>query len=113
MIKRYNILGGGIVPSTKSTINVKIDTDVKETAAALLARMGIDQTTAINMFYRKIIAVKTLPFQPEPLPTAGEQLLAAIQRKNIPNITLPADENGHALIDKEKHPELYDWAVEG
>ena len=97
----------------KSTVNVKIDTDVKETAVALLARMGIDQTTAIDMFYRKIIAVRTLPFQPEPLPYPREQLLAAIKRKNIPNITLPADENGHAFIDKEKHPELYEWAAEG
>ena len=96
----------------KSTVNVKIDANVKEAAAALLARMGIDQTTAIDMFYRKIIAVRTLPFQPEPLPTNREQLLAAIKRQGIPNITLDADENGHALIDKEKHPELYEWAAE-
>ena len=99
--------------TAKSTINVKIDANVKETAAMLLARMGIDQTTAIDMYYRKIIAAKTIPFQPEPLPTAGEQLLAAIKRKDIPNITLPADENGHAFIDRETHPELYDWAVKG
>ena len=98
--------------TTKSTINVKIDANVKEAAATLLARMGIDQTTAIDMFYRKIIAVRTLPFQPEPLPSNGEQLLAAIKRKNIPNITLSADENGYAVIDKDEHPELYDWAVE-
>ena len=98
--------------TTKSTINVKIDANVKEAAAGLLARMGIDQTTAIDMFYRKIIAARTLPFQPEPLPSNGEQVLAAIKRKNIPNITLPADENGHAFIDKEKYPELYDWATE-
>ena len=101
------------MPNKKSTVNVKIDANVKETAAALLARMGIDQTTAIEMYYRKIIAVKALPFQPEPLPSTGEQLLAAIKRKGIPNITLPTDENGHALIDKEKHPELFNWAVEG
>ena len=101
------------MPKVKSTVNVKIDTDVKETATTLLARMGIDQTTAIDMFYRKIIAVRALPFQPEPLPTTGEQLLAVIKRKGIPNITLPADENGHAFIDKEKHPELFDWAVHG
>jgi len=99
--------------STKSTVNVKIDADVKNSAANLLSRMGIDQTTAIEMYYRKIIAVKALPFQPEPVPSAGEQLLAAIKRKGIPNITLPADENGNAFIDKEKYPELYDWAVEG
>ena len=43
----------------------------------------------------------------------GEQLLDIIARKNIPNITLPADENGNAFIDKERYPELYDWAVNG
>jgi DNA-damage-inducible protein J len=99
--------------NTKSTVNVKIDANVKETAAIILARMGIDQTTAIEMYYRKIIAIKALPFQPEPLPSTGEQLLAAIRRKGIPNITLPTDENGHAFIDKEKHPELHDWAENG
>jgi len=66
------------MPNGKSAVNVKIDTDVKETAAALLARMGIDQTTAIEMYYRKIIAVEALSFQPEPLPTSGQRLLAAI-----------------------------------
>ena len=100
------------MPNGKAAVNVKIDADVKETAATLLARMGIDQTTAIDMYYRKIIAIQALPFQPEPLPTNGERLLAAIKRKGIPNITLQADENGCAYIDKEKYPELYAWAVE-
>ena len=99
--------------NTKSTINVKIDAYVKETAAALLARMGIDQTTAIDMFYRKIIAVRTLPFQPEPLPTTGEQLFAAIKRKNIPHKVVEANTDGHIIVDENKDPELYDWAVNG
>ena len=101
------------MPNSKSTVNVKIDSDVKEAAAALLARMGIDQTTAIDMFYRKIIAVRTLPFQPEPLPTASEQLIAAIKRKNIPHKDVEANTEGHIIVDKEKDPELYDWAVHG
>ena len=46
------------------------------------------------------------------LATNEEQLVAAVKRKNIPNIKLPADENGYAFIDKEKYPELYEWAVE-
>ena len=99
--------------NVKSNINVRIDTDIKFRANQILDRMGIDQTTAIEMYYRKIIAIKALPFQPEALPSTGEQLLTAIRRKGIPNIMLSADENGHALIDKEKHPELYDWAVKG
>jgi antitoxin component of RelBE/YafQ-DinJ toxin-antitoxin module len=74
--------------------------------------MGLDQTTAIDMFYRQIITERRLPFQPT-AESYGGQLLNIIRNKNIPNITLPADENGSAFIDREQHPELYDWAVIG
>ena len=51
--------------------------------------------------------------QPAVAQTYGKQLLDMLKQKDIPNISLPADENGHAYIDKEKHPDLYDWAVNG
>ena len=97
----------------KSNINVRIDTNVKILANQILNRMGIDQTTAIDMFFRQIIAERRLPFQPTLAQTYGEQALDIIKRKNVPNITLETDENGNAYIDKEQHPELYDWAVNG
>jgi DNA-damage-inducible protein J len=96
----------------KSKVNVKIDTNVKELATQLLEHMGLDQTTAIDMFYRQIITERRLPFLPAAA-TYGEQMLNIIRYKNIPNITLPADENGSAFIDREQYPELYDWAVIG
>jgi DNA-damage-inducible protein J len=99
--------------TAKSNVNVKIDTAVKEAAAMLLDRMGIDQTTAINMFYRQIIAERRLPFQPIAAPTLEEQLAAAVAGKNIPRVKLEADENGHAIVDKDKHPDIYDWAANG
>ncbi|MCL2365778.1 MAG: type II toxin-antitoxin system RelB/DinJ family antitoxin [Oscillospiraceae bacterium] len=99
--------------ATKSNVNVKIDTAVKEAATALLDRMGIDQTTAIDMFYRQIIAERRLPFQPVVVPTLEEQLTAAIAKRNIPRVKLEADENGNAIVDKDTHPEIYDWAVNG
>jgi len=99
--------------ATKSNVNVKIDTVVKETAAMLLDRMGIDQTTAIDMFYRQIIAEKRLPFQPVVALNLEEQLTEAVARKNIKRVKLDAEENGYAIVDKDKHPEIYDWAVNG
>ena len=45
--------------------------------------------------------------------TPAEQILYHIERLGIPKIELPVDENGHAYIDKEKYPDLYDWAVNG
>jgi len=99
--------------ATKSNVNVKIDAAVKEAATMLLERMGIDQTTAIDMFYRQIIAEQRLPFQPAVALTLEEELMAAIAKKNIPRVKLEVDENGNAVVDKDKHPEIYDWAVNG
>jgi len=98
---------------TKSNVNVKIDSNVKELATQFLERMGIDQTTAIDMFYRQIITEKRLPFQPVVAPALDEQLVEAIRNKNIPRVKLDVDENGNAVIDKEKHPDIYDWLVNG
>ena len=63
------------------------------------------------MFYRQIIAERRLPFQPVVASTLEEQLTAAITKKNIPRVKLEADENGNATVDKDKYPEIYDWAV--
>ena len=97
----------------KSNVNVKIDTSVKKLATQLLRQMGLDQTTAIDMFYRQIIVNRRLPFQPALLSTLDEQLAGLILSKNIPRVKLEADENGNAVIDKEKHPDIYDWLVNG
>jgi hypothetical protein len=43
----------------------------------------------------------------------GKLVLELLEKRGTPRIVLPADENGHAFIDKEKHPDLYEWAVEG
>ena len=97
----------------KSSVNVKIDTNVKEIATELLKRMGIDQTTAIDMFFRQIIAERRLPFQPVVTPTLDERLTEAIWRSNPEKVDVSVDENGNIIIDKDKYPDLYDWAVNG
>ncbi|MDR1702648.1 MAG: type II toxin-antitoxin system RelB/DinJ family antitoxin [Sporomusaceae bacterium] len=102
-----------MMATVKAHLNVKIDKGVKETAAQLLENMGLDHTTAIDMFYRQIIKERRLPFQPEAAMTLEEQLLATIRKKNIPKVRLECDENGNIIIDKEKHPEIYDWLVNG
>ena len=92
----------------KSSVNVKINTDIKEQATQLLGRMGIDQTTAIDMFYRQIIAERRLPFQPVVLPSLDEQIVAAALMRNPKQVSLPVDENGNVIVDKEKHPDIYE-----
>ena len=90
-----------ILTNTKSNVNVKIDSDVKTLAIKLLGRMGLDQTTAIELFYRQIIAERRLPFQPVASPTLDEQLAAAVLKNDTEIIKLEADAEGRMLIDKK------------
>ncbi|MCL2674646.1 MAG: type II toxin-antitoxin system RelB/DinJ family antitoxin [Defluviitaleaceae bacterium] len=95
--------------NTKSNVNVKIDSEVKELATQLLYRMGIDQTTAIDMFYRQIIAERRLPFQPIVAPTLDEQLAAAIAIANIPQVKLETNKNDKTITDKKKYLDYMAW----
>ena len=43
----------------------------------------------------------------------SKQVVDLIEKKNIPVKTLDVNEKGHIVIDKDKDPDLYDWAVNG
>jgi len=87
--------------ATKSTLNVKINKSVKERAALLLESMGLDHTSAIDMYYRQIITERQIPFQPKSRLSLDEQLIAAIRAKNIPCTTVEVNAEGHIIVDKE------------
>ena len=103
-----------------TNINVKIDSDIERRATKIFALLGLDLTTGIDMYLRQVVMTQGLPFQPkivedyeedddeEEYEELGRQLLEVIKKRNIPIIDLPVDENGHAFIDKEKYPDLYD-----
>ena len=99
--------------TTKATINVKIDKSVKERVTQLLESMGLDHTTAIDMYYRQIITERQIPFQPRSGLSLDEQLIAAINAKNIPRKAVSVNAQGQIIVDKESDPEFYDWAVNG
>ena len=99
--------------NSKVNVNVKIDADIKQLATTLLLRMGLDQTTAIDMFFRQVIAERRLPFQPVVTPTLDEQISSAALKKTQKTTELKVDKDGNILVDKKLHPEIYDWAVNG
>ena len=70
-------------------------------------------TTAIDMFFRQIIAERRLPFQPVVNLTLDEQIVVAAQKTDLKKVELITDANGNILVDKERNPEIYDWAVNG
>jgi len=42
-----------------------------------------------------------------------EQIVAAALKRNPKRVSLPTDENGNVIIDKNKHPDIYEWAMNG
>ena len=46
----------------KTNVNIKVDEEVRDEAKELFGKMGLDMTTAVNMFFLAAIREKGLPF---------------------------------------------------
>lgn len=46
----------------KKRVQVKIDKELADNTEAVLSQLGLNPTTAINMFYKRIVANGALPF---------------------------------------------------
>jgi DNA-damage-inducible protein J len=99
--------------ATKANLNIRVDSDVKQRAAALFAKMGLDMTSAIEMFLRQSLKENGIPFKPEAEKSLDEQLTKALHEHSRVRLELAPDKNGNMFIDKDKYPDLYDWAVNG
>ncbi len=68
-----------------TSMNIRMDSEIKKQAQELFAQFGLDMTTAINMFLRQSIREQGIPFQ---------------LKINTPNqVTLEAFEEGERLIN--------------
>ncbi len=47
-----------------SNINIRIDSEVKAEAQALFSKLGMDLSTAVNIFIRQAIDFGGIPFTP-------------------------------------------------
>ncbi|WP_368824248.1 type II toxin-antitoxin system RelB/DinJ family antitoxin (plasmid) [Lactiplantibacillus pentosus] len=48
----------------KKRVQVQIDKELADNTEAVLSQLGLNPTTAINMFYKRIVADAALPFKP-------------------------------------------------
>lgn len=48
----------------EARLSIRTDTSLKEAAQDLYARMGLDLSTAINMFLRQSVNDQAMPFRP-------------------------------------------------
>ena len=96
-------------------VNIRIDDDLKIKADALFDDLGLNMTTAVIMFIKASVRKNGIPFDltRDVVPTLRERLTKAILQSNVETIDLEADADGNILIDKDLHPNLYDWAVNG
>lgn len=49
--------------NNSTNLNIRIDKDVKESSEKVLEDLGINMTTAINIFLRQVIRVNGIPFE--------------------------------------------------
>jgi DNA-damage-inducible protein J len=49
------------------SINIRTDSEVKQKAQKLFESLGLDMTTAVNIFLRQAISKNTLPFEIMPI----------------------------------------------
>lgn len=49
--------------SRKARLNLNIDADLKEQTASVLTHIGLDFTTAINVYFRRIVSENKIPFE--------------------------------------------------
>lgn len=61
-----------------TTLNIRIDKDIKEQADILFSELGLNMTTAINMFIRTAIRENRIPFELK-LDTPNADTIAAIK----------------------------------
>ena len=61
MIMCYNNTKGVIIMAN-SNINIRVDSDVKAQAQRLFSDLGMDLTTAVNVFLRQSIEQGGIPF---------------------------------------------------
>jgi DNA-damage-inducible protein J len=57
----YNIVGGDIMSTTN--LNLRVDSDVKSKVEVVLNDMGLNFTTAVNIYFKQILRTGEIPFK--------------------------------------------------
>ena len=54
--------------TTKSSVQVRLDENLKKDAEIIFDNLGLDAPTAIRMFFKKVVATRSIPFRVEESP---------------------------------------------
>jgi len=87
---------GGIM--VRETINIRTDSELKTQAQVLFNMLGIDMTTAINMFLRQAVIERAIPFNmPSENNVAAEAFYSVAKEDNHKKIRLSKSMIGEML----------------
>ena len=84
-----------------TTVNVRVDEEVKRDVEALLDKLGMNISVLVNMTFRQLIMDEALPFQPRvkrKRPSLNEYL-EAYHGKDIETILREAEQNNKKPIE--------------
>lgn len=91
--------------SKTANVTARVEPEIKEQAEAVMAKLGLPVSTAINMFYREIILWNGLPFRPSVPPARDEMTAEEFDRRMSEglddakqNRTIPLNEAFETLI---------------
>ena len=65
-----------------ATINVNVDSNIKEEATAILKGLGLNMSTAINMFLAQVVKRDGIPFEVTN-PNPSRELLKALSEAEL------------------------------
>lgn len=81
--------------NNSTNLNIRIDKNVKESSEKIFEDLGLNMTTAINMFLRQVIIVNGIPFEIK-RNTPNQETIDAIEE----SIRLANDNSkGYSTID--------------
>ena len=69
----------------KANMNIKVDTDVRDAAKHIFGQMGLDMTTAVNMFLLAAIREKGIPFPLTTVPKATDDEIVEMLMNKLRN----------------------------
>ncbi len=83
-------------------VNIRMDEDIKRQTENLLADMGLNMTTAVNIYFRQILRTGGIPFE---ITTRNDDFFNPVNQKKLRN-SIDRLEKGfgteHELIEVEE-----------
>lgn len=73
--------------STKERLNVNLDSELKKDTAETLEALGLDFTTAINIYFKQIVSKQKIPFEISvPKYFSGEEVMGKNWRDDLDTV---------------------------